>query len=270
VSWSAAGTNSLDVRARRYDATGAPVGDEFDLSTPGLQASPSLASNAAGSVFAAWTNVDTINTTDASPFGVQGQLVQPVTEIVNGTDGDDTITTYGLGEAINGLNGDDTINGVGGNDVIHGNNGLDRLLGGAGDDMVFGDAGIDVINGEDGNDVLIGGRAKDVMNGGAGADRFDFNGISDSRVGTALRDIIKGFQHSEGDRIDLRDIDADTDRTAGNQKFKFIGTSAFNGIDGELRFAGGIVQGDTNGDGIANFEIKVAGLVNAVAGDFVL
>jgi serralysin len=63
-------------------------------------------------------------------------------------------------------------------------------------------------------------------------------------------------------------IDADTDGTAGNQAFKFIGATAFSGVDGQLRFAGGILQGDTNGDRRADFEIKIVGAL--LAGDVIL
>jgi hypothetical protein len=46
--------------------------------------------------------------------------------------------------------------------------------------------------------------------------------------------------------------------------------AAFSGAAGQLRFAGGILAGDVNGDGIADFEVKVTGAASLVAGDFVL
>jgi serralysin len=67
------------------------------------------------------------------------------------------------------------------------------------------------------------------------------------------------FHRAEGDRIDLSGIDADTDGAAGNQAFGFIGAHAFTGADGQLRFAGGLLQGDTNGDRVADLEIKIIG-----------
>ncbi len=61
---------------------------------------------------------------------------------------------------------------------------------------------------------------------------------------------------------------------AGNQAFKFIGVQAFHGIAGELHYvtSGGsrIVEGDVNGDGKADFQIKITGLVTLTGGDFVL
>ena len=76
-------------------------------------------------------------TTDPD-IGIQGQIFRPATETVNGTEGNDTITTYGLSEPINGLGGKDTINAAGGNDRIDGGKGKDILTGGPGlDSFVF-------------------------------------------------------------------------------------------------------------------------------------
>ena len=47
------------------------------------------------------------------------------------------------------------------------------------------------------------------------------------------------------------------------------GASAFHGDAGELRFAGGPLQADTNRDGVANFEIKLAGVSSLVNSDLV-
>jgi hypothetical protein len=56
----------------------------------------------------------------------------------------------------------------------------------------------------------------------------------------------------------LRTIDADSD-TAGNQSFVFIGGAAFSDTDRELRLAGGVLQGDVNGNDIPDIEIRVSG-----------
>jgi serralysin len=81
-------------------------------------------------------------------------------------------------------------------------------------------------------------------------------------------DTIKDFRRGS-DHIDLRAIDANT-KVAGDQAFAFIGKTAFHGKAGELRFADGIVSGDTNGDKIADFGITVAGLSAMSKGDFYL
>ena len=98
--------------------------------------------------------------------------------------------------------------------------------------------------------------ARDVLRGSTGLDRFDFNALAESVRG-ATRDQIFDFNRAQRDRIDLSTMDADTDGTGGNQKFTFIGTQPFHGVDGELRCVGGIMQGDVNGNRVADFEIRV-------------
>jgi serralysin len=52
-------------------------------------------------------------------------------------------------------------------------------------------------------------------------------------------------------------IDADTSANPGNDRFDFIGRQGFHGGGGELRFAGGVLRGDVNGDRRADFEIRI-------------
>ena len=49
-----------------------------------------------------------------------------------------------------------------------------------------------------------------------------------------------------------------------------FGGSAFTGHAGELRFAGGTVCGDVNGDRVTDFAIKVLGVSSLTATDFLL
>jgi serralysin len=165
----------------------------------------------------------------------------------------------GAGDEIYGSSAANKLWGDAGNDVIDGRGGNDTLYGGAGKDDLYGGSG---------KDKLYGGSGSDYLWGGAGADTFVFTAISDSKAG-ASRDVIKDFSRAEDDYIDLRQIDADTTHH-GNQAFDFIGSKAFSGEAGELRFSAGIVSGDVNGDGIADFQIKVAGLTKMYASDFFL
>jgi Ca2+-binding RTX toxin-like protein len=185
-----------------------------------------------------------------------------------------------------GGGGNDTVSGGNGNDKLFGNVDNDRLAGGAGNDSLNGGSGQDRLAGGlgadnmtagTGDDVLTGGQGRDVETGGAGADDFDFNTIGESAVGSG-RDVITDFVHLFDD-IDLSGIDASA-RTAGNQAFHYIGSSAFHARAGEVRFVTinvtgttgdkTLIEGDVNGDGKADFQIELRGLKVLDAGDFIL
>ena len=159
-----------------------------------------------------------------------------------------------------------------------GNAAANIITGNAGNNKLFGLGGSDTINGGARNDVLTGGLGKDTMTGGAGADDFDFNTVAEIGRG-ASRDIIRDFVHLIDD-IDLGTIDANG-AAAGNAAFSFLATkgAAFTGTAGELRWfqqnlAGAndrtIIEGDTNGNRVADFQIQLTGLKILTAGDFVL
>ena len=62
-----------------------------------------------------------------------------------------------------------------------------------------------------------------------------------------------------GDRIDLSAIDAITG--GANNAFAFIGGGAFSSTAGELHVTGAganwTLEGDTNGDGVADFAVAI-------------
>ena len=129
--------------------------------------------------------------------------------------------------------------------------------------VLTGSVGDDVLSGLAGNDTLIGGGGRDVLTGGAGADLFVF-GPGDSAKSAAGADRITDFVSAQGDRIDLSGFDG---------ALAFIGTAAFSAA-GQVRFeaVGGttFVMGDVDGDGRADFQIRLAGDLALTAGDFVL
>lgn len=114
------------------------------------------------------------------------------------------------------------------------------------------------------------GNGTDKLSGGAGADTFDFNSLIESVKGTT-RDSITDFTHSQGDKIDLAGIDANS-KVTGDQGFSYIAAKAFTGVAGELDYLKGILAGDTNGDKVADFEIAITlvGGSSLVSADFVL
>ena len=190
-------------------------------------------------------------------------------DLVAGTAGVDLIL---------GRGGNDTIFGFQGNDRIYGGAGTDLLAGGTGNDIIVGGGGSDVISGGSGVDFLVGSAGSDVCTGGLGRDRFDFNLLSESGKTYATRDRITDFLHGS-DRLDLISLDADG-AAAGNNAFSWKGTAAFSRHAGELHAvkinnAGTasdrtIVEGDVNGDGRADFQIELKGLIALTAVDFIL
>ncbi|TMM46198.1 calcium-binding protein [Qipengyuania marisflavi] len=196
-----------------------------------------------------------------------------VKAFVNYTLGDNVESLTLLGDARNGTGNqlDNILRGQNLVNVLHGGAGNDRVFGGGGNDSIFGDAGIDRLYGQAGDDILFGGSERDFLSGGVGADRFVFReGDTGASFGTA--DIITDFTHAQGDLIDLRSIDAKVG--AGNQAFTFIGDAAFSGNAGELRFeqigSSTRVYADVDGDGVADFMIRLNGLHDLQASDFML
>ena len=185
--------------------------------------------------------------------------------------GSDRIDGGSAADRLQGGDGSDFIYGNDGNDAVWGGAEYDRLHGQAGDDSLIGEAGTDELNGGDGNDRLNGGAGADSMGGGAGADLFIYN--SDAVDGSTDR--IFNFNRNQGDQISLRDIDANT-LLGGDQAFTFIGAGAFSGAAGQLRSALNasgkwVVEGDVNGDGLADFAIQFENPAAAPAAiDFIL
>jgi Ca2+-binding RTX toxin-like protein len=166
-----------------------------------------------------------------------------------------------------GNNLDNVLRGNSSNNALLGGAGRDTIDGGGGNDRIEGGDGADTMFGGDGADILEGGAGFDIMNGEAGADTFTFRSHLDSLFGTQ-EDQLPDFSAAEGDKIDLSQIDAST--AAGEQAFSFIGTNvAFNGVAGELRFNASYVEGDIDGNGIADFSIAV-NASSMVAADFIL
>lgn len=188
--------------------------------------------------------------------GASGDIVTGF-ERYQGSNLNDTLTGWSTADVLWGGGGNDTLGGGDGNDTLSGQAGDDSLLGGGGDDALTGAAGTDALTGELGADALT---------GGAGSDTFYFNNVSESS--TPSFDTITDFV-SGTDQIDLGNIDAKTD-VSFDQAFTFIGAAVFSNTSGQLRYADGMVLGDTNGDGVADLKIAINGEPALVAGDFIL
>lgn len=174
--------------------------------------------------------------------------------------------------SVDAKSGNDTITTGNGNDLLDGGAGNDALTAGGGNDTLLGGAGSDTLQGGLGDDRITGGTGGDLMYGGLGSDTFVFTLITDSVVGVQADQI--GDFDPLMDYIDLTAIDANT-KIKADQAFTWIGTAAFTGAAGDLRYdvTGGSVHlfGDTNGDKKADFEIVLNGVTALPAGhDFIL
>lgn len=135
-----------------------------------------------------------------------------------------------------------------------------RILSGAGGDSLHGGAGADLI---------YGGLGADLLDGGLGGDTYVYRDVGES-AGDAIDQII----FSQGDRIDLRAIDANG-ATPAIDSLTFIGAAAFSGAAGELRVIDHgdgqwTVEADASGDGIADLIIDVTSAGPIGPGEFVL
>ena len=190
--------------------------------------------------------------------------------------GRDTIT--GVENVISG-NGADTLRGNNAANTLTGKNGNDKLYGGTGNDKLIGGKNNDRLQGDAGKDILNGGVGKDILLGGAGADTFVFTNTSHSSATISRADIIKDFTGGV-DKIDLSAIDAST-VLAGNNIFTFdgttpIGTSQLGDIYYKQFDKTGTVNDhtmlfvDTDNDRGREMSIKLTGLIDLSADDFIL
>jgi serralysin len=158
---------------------------------------------------------------------------------------------------------------------------IEKAIGGSGNDRLIasdtsctlsGGGGNDTLIGGAGNDKLIGGSGVDNLTGGGSGDTFVFL-LGDSSATSGQHDRITDFL-SGTDHIDFSGYDA-ISSTGSYDQFKFIATAAFDGAAGELNYfynsATGVttLQGDTNGDGVADLAIDLTGNISISLTDLV-
>ncbi|MDR6759223.1 Ca2+-binding RTX toxin-like protein [Mycoplana sp. BE70] len=171
-------------------------------------------------------------------------------------------TSDDLSVIASALKGSDSFKGGNGRDYVKLYGGNDTLLGNGGDDFLFGGSG---------NDKITGGLGRDRLYGESGSDTFIYKSVKESTVSSTGRDTIYDF--TSADTIHLSAIDANA-KVSGNQEFSFIGTKAFSGKAGQLRYdkkaSDTYIYGDVNGDKKADFAIHLDDAVTLTKGDFLL
>jgi Ca2+-binding RTX toxin-like protein len=147
-----------------------------------------------------------------------------------------------------------------------GNNQGDSLFGdGTNATHLIGGAAADYIVGGSGNDTIAGGGGADVMWGEGGADTFVFTSLADAPADgsgvTTIGDFTPGT-----DKLDVSAI-----HDSNGQPLHFSGAGPFDGTPGDIievpDAVGGnsTVEGDVNGDGVADFEIYLDGTTGTPA-----
>jgi Ca2+-binding RTX toxin-like protein len=235
-------------------AGGDITGNELDNFLTGFTGIDILNGGAGNDTLNGYTGADTMNGGDGNDFYYVDNLLDTVTD----TSGIDTVQTtlgvYALASGLENL----TLAGVDVFQVGLGNDANNLITGSSQNDQLFGGLG---------NDTLTGGAGQDVMEGGAGADTFVFQNQSDSTTVLTL-DRLLDFTSGQ-DKIDLSGIDANL-LAAGDQAFTFINSAAFSHTAGELRFSDWTLSGDTNGDGLADFSVKMIGVETLFQNDIIL
>ncbi len=167
-----------------------------------------------------------------------------------------TITIGALASASTGGSGNDEVVGTRRNDVISGGYGADLLSGGATPPSGLQEPGRDAITRQP-----LGG-SRQALPGRDGRDVFVYVRADSSLNTKHQRDVITDFDPS--DQIDLAAVDA-CSLQAGQQRFSWIGQRQFNGTAGQLRidvspFRHALLQGDVDGNGKPDFEVKLLGV----------
>ena len=286
VTWEAAGpqSNGLDVYSQIVDPRDTPVnftGTSGNEQFAGTSGGDTLNGGGGNDRLYGGDGNDTL--TDGGVAFMDGgacndtfnvsTLGTTVSDTGGGIDLVVSLQSFTLAQGVENL----VLNGLSGG-AGTGNSGANAISGDASANTLRGLGGNDTLSGDAGIDILIGGTGRDVMTGGTGFDDFDFNAISETGKTGSTRDRILDFRHLQDD-IDLRDIDAKAG-VAGNQAFKLIGTQGFHDVKGELRYTKinlsgtandkTVVEGDVNGDGRADFQIELKGIIGLTTADFLL
>ena len=205
-----------------------------------------------------WDRAATDSISFVIPENVENATYDDLVSRVTGNDADNKITMgrytyYGM-----------KINGLGGNDEIGGSKKSDWLIGGEGVDTIEGGEGFDRLAGGQGTDYLIGGRGWDV---------FRYDSVSDSTDNEfdKIIDFERGSrQGRRGDKIDLTNIEVWTDKPTKlfSKHLQFIGDDKFSFQRGEIRFADGFIEVNTDSDWDVEMRIHVNGQQRMFASDF--
>jgi Ca2+-binding RTX toxin-like protein len=222
------------------------------------------------------SGVDTANYAESE----QAVVVSLITDSASGGDaeGDELNSVENLSGSVHndtlwGNDGTNVLSGNDGNDNLKGFGGADTIWAGEGNDTVWGMDGNDTLRGEEGHDTMFGGAGLDHLYGGSGADVFRWDATSETGLTVATADVVHDFNRLESDEFNLTAIDANV-YAAGDQAFTFIGSAAFSGTAGEVRYyhSGGntVIEMQTGTSVDVEGVIVLSGIHNPEANWFLL
>jgi len=194
-----------------------------------------------------WGNDKVIET---SPNGGIDTIISSVSRTLGEYQENLTLTgskaNYGTGNALD--------------NTLVGNSSNNTLSGGAGNDALMGGAG---------NDRLIGGLGKDILTGGSGDDIFVFGNARESEATSSTCDVITDFKQS-ADKIDISKIDANTTTSTRDAFTAFVNDASGFTAAGQLKFANGVLYGNTDLDTEPEFAVQIAGITSLSLSDLML
>lgn len=199
--------------ARRYDADGNAVTDEFQIGNQYAMyddhVEPLVLNG--GDVVAVWSATRYWDDIDGDKGGIVSQRIDMYEGDDTGTPGNDDYALSDSGVTVDTGAGDDRVQGGAGADVVDG---------GSGDDGLFGNGGNDTLIGGTGTDSLSGGADDDTLTGGSGADLL-FGGLGNDLLIADLDDLII----DGGEGFDIVRIDA----SAGGSLSIDLSSGSFGG-----------------------------------------
>lgn len=237
-------SNDDRIEGRRFDSGGNFISNQIIIENGTNLQRPELSLLSDGRVVVAWENSGDI----------RSAIVDVRDDVINGTTGNDVLTSRPDGATVNGFSGDDQIFGRDANDILNGSTGNDEIVGGGGDDT---------INGGGDDDILEGGSGDDDINGGSGNDtviyRNETSGVevrlnSGTATGaSAGSDTLSSIENVEGSEFDDlifgNDLVNIINGYGGNDEIFALGENDIvNGGDGNDTLNGNLSDDELNGD----------------------
>ncbi|MCA0344945.1 MAG: cadherin domain-containing protein [Proteobacteria bacterium] len=190
-----------------------------------------------------------------------------VSDIIEGTKGNDSLPGTSRSDRILGHAGNDKLFGQAGHDILNGGEGNDQLFGGTGNDQLYGGAGKDILYGGVGNDEAFGGEGDDQLFGGAGKDVVYGGAGKDILYGGTGNDELYGGEGNDdiygGDGNDQVDGGTGHDKLRGGNGNDVIsggtGNDRLVGANGADLLTGGAGKDVFVFNTLANSTVKTSG-----------